>query len=229
MPSAADFCSGRHARSSSRRISKRWRRAQMKSGISAMFARRACSLRLENVGPPVTLVRGNCDSNSDWPLMVDLKRNGVRFRLVHIPPARAPENVDVVLHASHPRAAKRTQGRRALPQSRLRDAAESRRAAERRASRNRRRRETKLAPNDAARVALAQRQPPGSRLASWHLKPRTNDATIFCGSRRANGGQGNRLMAELPDGRSRSRGRAADRRMVSIRPRSFSSDSTSSW
>src|SRR5207237_10068493 len=37
-------------------------------------------------GPPVAVVRGNCDSNFDWPLMVDLKRNGIRFRLVHIPP-----------------------------------------------------------------------------------------------------------------------------------------------
>lgn len=53
---------------------------------------------LENIGPPVTIVRGNCDSNFEWPLVVDLKRNGVRFRLVHIPPDRAPENVDVLLH-----------------------------------------------------------------------------------------------------------------------------------
>ena len=53
---------------------------------------------LEQIGPPVTLVRGNCDSNVEWPLLVDLKRNGVRFRLVHIPPDRTPENVDVLLH-----------------------------------------------------------------------------------------------------------------------------------
>ncbi|MGI8889751.1 MAG: metallophosphoesterase family protein [Chthoniobacterales bacterium] len=56
-------------------------------------------LRLANFGPPVTLVRGNCDGNYEWPLVVDLKRNGVRFRLVHIPPERVPEKVDVVLHA----------------------------------------------------------------------------------------------------------------------------------
>jgi putative phosphoesterase len=56
-------------------------------------------VRLENVGPPVTLVRGNCDSNSEWPLVVDLQRNGLRFRLVHIPPSHPPENVDVLLHA----------------------------------------------------------------------------------------------------------------------------------
>jgi putative phosphoesterase len=53
---------------------------------------------LEQVGPPVTIVRGNCDSNSEWPLIVDLKRNGMRFRLVHIPPDRTPENIDVLLH-----------------------------------------------------------------------------------------------------------------------------------
>jgi uncharacterized protein len=53
---------------------------------------------IENIGPPVTVVRGNCDSNSEWPLVVDLERNGVRFRLVHIPPDRAPTNVDVLLH-----------------------------------------------------------------------------------------------------------------------------------
>lgn len=54
---------------------------------------------LTNVGPPVMLVRGNCDGNYDWPLVTDLKRNGVRFRLVHIPPSRTPENIDVLLHA----------------------------------------------------------------------------------------------------------------------------------
>jgi putative phosphoesterase len=53
---------------------------------------------IETFGPPVTVVRGNCDSNFDWPLTVNLERNGVRFRLVHIPPEVAPENMDVILH-----------------------------------------------------------------------------------------------------------------------------------
>jgi uncharacterized protein len=53
---------------------------------------------IETFGPPVTVVRGNCDSTVEWPLIVDLKRNGVRFRLVHIPPDRAPANIEVVLH-----------------------------------------------------------------------------------------------------------------------------------
>ncbi len=54
--------------------------------------------KLEDLGPTVALVRGNCDSNSDWPLVIDLIRNGIRFRLVHILPSRGPENIDVLLH-----------------------------------------------------------------------------------------------------------------------------------
>ena len=50
------------------------------------------------VGPPVVIVRGNCDSNSEWPMTVDLERNGVRFHLIHIPPKTAPAGVDVLLH-----------------------------------------------------------------------------------------------------------------------------------
>jgi uncharacterized protein len=53
---------------------------------------------IETFGPPVTVVRGNCDGHIEWPLTVDLKRNGLRFRLVHIPPDEVPDEVDVVLH-----------------------------------------------------------------------------------------------------------------------------------
>lgn len=53
---------------------------------------------IANCGLPVTIVRGNCDSNPEWPLVVDLERNGVRFRLTHIPPGRVPANVNVLLH-----------------------------------------------------------------------------------------------------------------------------------
>ena len=53
---------------------------------------------LRAIGPPVTVVRGNCDSNKGWPLVVDLARGGLKLRLQHIPPERPPENVDVVLH-----------------------------------------------------------------------------------------------------------------------------------
>ena len=53
---------------------------------------------LRAIGPKLTVVRGNCDSNYEWPLVVDLKRGGMTFRLQHVPPEQAPENVDVVLH-----------------------------------------------------------------------------------------------------------------------------------
>ena len=53
---------------------------------------------LRAIGPRVTVVRGNCDYNSEWPLVLDLNRDGLRFRLQHIPPERPPPDVDVVLH-----------------------------------------------------------------------------------------------------------------------------------
>ncbi|HEX8077716.1 MAG TPA: metallophosphoesterase family protein [Chthoniobacterales bacterium] len=53
---------------------------------------------IETFGLPVSVVRGNCDSNYEWPLTLDLKRNGVRLRLVHISPDEGPAGIDVVLH-----------------------------------------------------------------------------------------------------------------------------------
>ena len=53
---------------------------------------------LRFLGPPVTLVRGNCDGNYAWPLVVDLTRNGLRYRLQHIAPERAPTDCDILLH-----------------------------------------------------------------------------------------------------------------------------------
>jgi len=53
---------------------------------------------LRAVGPRVTVVRGNCDSNLDWPLIIDLARSGLKFRLQHVPPDQPPDGVDVVLH-----------------------------------------------------------------------------------------------------------------------------------
>jgi putative phosphoesterase len=52
-------------------------------------------------GRRVIVVRGNCDSNMDWPLVVDLVRGGLKFRLQHIPPEPgtiSSDDVDVVLH-----------------------------------------------------------------------------------------------------------------------------------
>jgi uncharacterized protein len=53
---------------------------------------------LRALGPRVTLVRGNCDSNFDWPLVVDLVRGGLTFRLQHVQPDQPPDGVDVLLH-----------------------------------------------------------------------------------------------------------------------------------
>ena len=53
---------------------------------------------LRAIGPRVTVVRGNCDTNLEWPLVVDLVRGGLRFRLQHIPPDHPPDDVDVVPH-----------------------------------------------------------------------------------------------------------------------------------
>ncbi len=56
------------------------------------------TLDLEAIGRPLTVVRGNCDWNEDWPLVVDLRREGLKFRLQHIPPEVPPDDVDIVLH-----------------------------------------------------------------------------------------------------------------------------------
>jgi putative phosphoesterase len=66
---------------------------------------------LRAVRPRITVVRGNCDSNLDWPLVVDLVRGGLNFRLQHVPPDQTPNDVDVVLHGhTHvPRNEKRGQ------------------------------------------------------------------------------------------------------------------------
>jgi len=53
---------------------------------------------LRALGPPVTVARGNCDSNPNWPLVLDLVRGGLKLRLQHVPPDHSPDDVDVVLH-----------------------------------------------------------------------------------------------------------------------------------
>jgi len=35
---------------------------------------------LRAIGVPVVLVRGNCDSNFEWPLVIDIVRGGLKFR-----------------------------------------------------------------------------------------------------------------------------------------------------
>jgi hypothetical protein len=53
---------------------------------------------LRGIGPRVTLVRGNCDSNFEWPFVVDLVRGSLKFRLQHVSPDQPPDDVDVLLH-----------------------------------------------------------------------------------------------------------------------------------
>jgi uncharacterized protein len=50
------------------------------------------------IGVPVVVVRGNCDDNFEWPLVIDIVRDGLKFRLQHIPPDHIPNDVDVLLH-----------------------------------------------------------------------------------------------------------------------------------
>ena len=51
----------------------------------------------EELGVPLQVVAGNCDSHP-WPMTLDLEREGRRFHLVHIPPARAPNGAQLILH-----------------------------------------------------------------------------------------------------------------------------------
>lgn len=55
-------------------------------------------VEFEQLGPPLRVVIGNCDSYSAWPVTLDLERGGVRFHLVHIPPRQTPRGAQVVLH-----------------------------------------------------------------------------------------------------------------------------------
>lgn len=52
----------------------------------------------EALGKPLHVVLGNNEAHRAWPLTLTLARAGMRFHLVHIPPRRAPRNVQVVLH-----------------------------------------------------------------------------------------------------------------------------------
>ncbi len=55
-------------------------------------------VEFEQLGPPLRVVRGNCDEHHGWPLDLELKRAGVTFYLTHIPPSRVPKGVQAVLH-----------------------------------------------------------------------------------------------------------------------------------
>ena len=53
---------------------------------------------VRELGPPLRVVRGNCDFCFDWPETVDLQLAGMQIRLVHIPPPLAPPGTDLLLH-----------------------------------------------------------------------------------------------------------------------------------
>jgi putative phosphoesterase len=55
-------------------------------------------VEFEQLGPPLLVVRGNCDGHPAWPLALELERAGVKFFLSHIPPEDVPAGVQAVLH-----------------------------------------------------------------------------------------------------------------------------------
>jgi|UniRef100_UPI00404A269E uncharacterized protein len=55
-------------------------------------------VELEQLGPPLSVVMGNCDGYLGWPIDLQLTREGLEFYLTHIPPSRSPKGVQVVLH-----------------------------------------------------------------------------------------------------------------------------------
>jgi putative phosphoesterase len=53
---------------------------------------------LRTLGPLVRVVRGNCDADHGWPMSIDLHLAGLAIRLIHIPPAKPPPGIDLLLH-----------------------------------------------------------------------------------------------------------------------------------
>lgn len=52
----------------------------------------------ERLGKPLQVVLGNNEAHTLWPVTLFLEREGFRFMLTHIPPAKAPSGVAAVLH-----------------------------------------------------------------------------------------------------------------------------------
>jgi len=50
------------------------------------------------LGKPLHVVLGNNECHHFWPLELTLERAGRKFFLTHVPPARAPAGVAIVLH-----------------------------------------------------------------------------------------------------------------------------------
>lgn len=58
----------------------------------------ATLVEFAQLGPPLQVVRGNCDADDAWPESLLLEREGLAFFLIHIPPAAAPPGVAALLH-----------------------------------------------------------------------------------------------------------------------------------
>ena len=55
--------------------------------------------QVEKLGPPLFVVRGNNDFFQTWPMEITLTRQGMSFRLIHIPPAPSKlGTTDFLLH-----------------------------------------------------------------------------------------------------------------------------------
>lgn len=50
------------------------------------------------IDPSLRIVRGNCDSHLDWPLVENFVAEGHRVHLEHIPSNYPPPNTDLFLH-----------------------------------------------------------------------------------------------------------------------------------
>ncbi|MCU0793029.1 MAG: metallophosphatase family protein [Opitutaceae bacterium] len=76
----------------------------------------ATLVEFEQLGAPLTVVRGNNDWHPAWPLALGLERRGRRFHLEHIAPRRAPKGAEFVLfgHTHVPEDAQDTAGVRWL-------------------------------------------------------------------------------------------------------------------
>ena len=57
----------------------------------------ATLVEFEQLGPPLTVVRGNNDAHPAWPLCLRIERHGREFHLEHIAPRRAPRGAEFVL------------------------------------------------------------------------------------------------------------------------------------
>ena len=70
----------------------------MRSGILAMFARKRFLMSCGRSDRASSLCAEIATAISSGRLSVDLVRDGLKFRLQHVPPDRPPEDVDVLLH-----------------------------------------------------------------------------------------------------------------------------------